>query len=906
MNLPFLSADDLWPVINDQTVILTANVRLPQVLRLWHGEHCRAQGQVVWPALQALPVDAWLQHVLENGLLSGHIAAHQLPGRVLGSLEEAALWETVVDEVEQDPLRDTRSLAKAAQEADAPLAEWQTDVPDALATEEWRHFLRWQQVFLARCQQAGSTTRARWRQSVLGLLPALQGWLPQRAVLSGFAELSPFEVALCEQLLALGVEVVRLNPALADSQRSVVATQDTLAECQAAAQWALQHLQAHPHARLGLVVPDLAQVRDTLSAVLEKTLHPELAFSDQCEPILAYNLSLGLPLAQRPLVQTALELLACLAEPHAIPFQRVGTLLAAPYWGSWTRESHARARLDARLRQANRLDWTLAAWQREAAKVNAPDLQSQLALLQQQSILFKASRLPSQWAAELPALWHGLGWPGTRPLNTHEYQTQQAFEEALQQLNLLDDLLGKISLRQLSNWVSRIAREKVFQPQQKRLAPLQVMGLLEAAGQRFDALWVMGLTDQTLPALPRPNPLIPPDVQRQALMPHASAEREYQWARDILDQLQACAPVVWLSYPRQEGDRDLKPSPLLGAAGTPCTTLPAQAIAEAPPLEWLDDSTGLPPLLSSTSEGAATVSGGTWHLAVQAQCPQAAYVRYRLHGRKLETPSTGLDMRERGNLLHLALRYFWDTHRTQAALLAMSPAEREAAIQAAIEQGWQELLRPTEHDAARSRLQMLEENRLRRLMQQWLAYEASRPPFEVLAVEYRHQVVIDGIQLDTQIDRIDRLLPVDPAGEAALAIIDYKTGKASAGDWAAARLTAPQMPLYALQPGEENGPLAAVAYARISAKEQSFSGVACHEATLPDMTLPGGKGSFNSFENWEALLAHWEAAIRTLIAEIRAADARPVSWVNSDSLQWLDAWPFLRANLWTHPEEDSE
>ena len=40
-------------------------------------------------------------------------------------------------------------------------------------------------------------------------------------------------------------------------------------------------------------------------------------------------------------------------------------------------------------------------------------------------------------------------------------------------------------------------------------APIQIMGLLEATGLRFDHLWIMGLHDEALPAAANPNPFLP-------------------------------------------------------------------------------------------------------------------------------------------------------------------------------------------------------------------------------------------------------------------------------------------------------------------------------------------------------------------------------------------------------------
>ncbi|WP_262357983.1 hypothetical protein, partial [Bordetella pertussis] len=58
-----------------------------------------------------------------------------------------------------------------------------------------------------------------------------------------------------------------------------------------------------------------------------------------------------------------------------------------------------------------------------------------------------------------------------------------------------------------------------FQPQRDPSARLDVLGLLEAEGGAWDGIWVLGLTDDVLPASPKPNPLLPLAVLRQVGAP---------------------------------------------------------------------------------------------------------------------------------------------------------------------------------------------------------------------------------------------------------------------------------------------------------------------------------------------------------------------------------------------------
>ncbi len=63
----------------------------------------------------------------------------------------------------------------------------------------------------------------------------------------------------------------------------------------------------------------------------------------------------------------------------------------------------------------------------------------------------------------------------------------------------LDLTAPPMNLAQVVDWLHRQAANTRFQVEDEG-APVQVMGMLEAAGLRFDHLWIMGLHDEALPA----------------------------------------------------------------------------------------------------------------------------------------------------------------------------------------------------------------------------------------------------------------------------------------------------------------------------------------------------------------------------------------------------------------------
>ena len=149
---------------------------------------------------------------------------------------------------------------------------------------------------------------------------------------------------------------------------------------------------------------------------------------------------------------------------------------------------------------------------------------------------------------------------------------------------------------------------------------------------------------------------------------------------------------------------------------------------------------------------------------------------------------------------------------------------------------------------------------------------------------------IEGIAVELSLDRVDAL----PDGR--LVVLDYKTGSdVSHNSWARARITEPQLPLYAalVLSGER---VAAVCFAKVRTDEQKFIGI----SDGPD-TLPGVKGledarklfAEQDFPDWQSVLDHWQHSIAAIAREIRAGEAA-VRFDNENDLAWCEVKPLLR------------
>jgi probable DNA repair protein len=543
----------------------------------------------------------------------------------------------------------------------------------------------------------------------------------------------------------------------------------------------------------------------------------------------------------------------------------IGALLRSPFLGEAEQELSHRALLDARLRKSREATVSLKRLLMAAASAGMEgEAAYQCRALSERLQQFKVEvdqlpvrQPPSGWAQSFARWLHVLGWPGERALNSEEYQAVLAWRKGVQSFAGLDRVVPSLKRNAAIGKFRRLLAETLFQPESPAV-PVQVMGALEAAGEYFDAVWLLGLHDGVWPSAPRPNPLLPIDLQRHHRLPHASAERELAYARLVTERLLASAPIVIVSYPCREGDSDLRPSPLIATleAIVPAALEPASVESYATQIqltaiwETLVDDYG-PPLKKGTQ-----VEGGTSLLKAQAACPFRAFAEHRLGAKGLEEPSVGLAALDQGILVHTALQFLWERLKDQQTLLISSAEDlQDLAAEAAKEAiAAQMAIRPqtfTEQFTA------IEQERLEQVLLEWLERDKRRSPFTVLHQEKSQSLNLGGIGLITRADRIDQL----ESGERV--IVDYKTGQPDPNHWFGERPEEPQLPLYYLAHKE---PVAAILLAQVRRGEMKYLGIAKEEGIVPDIsafaTVPKGP------EDWETLFTQWQQVLGALAVEV--------------------------------------
>ncbi|MDP2811067.1 MAG: PD-(D/E)XK nuclease family protein [Rhodocyclaceae bacterium] len=895
-----------------EPLVLCATARLAGSLRRAHGELQAARGAVIWQALQSATPAQWLDHLTSAALLRGEIPPASVPGTFLSWPQERSLWEQAIaaDAGAAAELFDREGMALAAMEAASLQRAWRIEVPAALHTEEYRAFLRWRERVGEACRAGGWRTADEvlaWR---IECIERGIGGLPARLGLAGFLAPDPLVSHLLAVLEARGVELFRLDFGRDETAPAVCAESlDAEAECMVAAGWARDCLARDAGARLRIAVADLPARRRLLESALEDALHPAAVGAGWAALERDYAFAAGAQLAAEPLVDVALRLLQVFVHPQRVAQAEFGALLCGPGWSADVEEADARARIEAALRESLPPETSLERLARAVVRsvanaandVQAPRLAAHLGALLEAARSAPRRQLPSAWGKAFGDLLDALGWPGQCALLAAESAACDELREALSGLVALDAILGRVDAGEALRQLQRQCRDHAFDPPRQAAARVEICSLADALAGPVDGLWVMGLNEGAWPPAPRPSPLLPAELQRRAGISAARADSLAAEAQSMQAVWCGSAAEVVLSWAQREGERPLRVSPLL--ANIPRSELSAapavarQSIDDAlleriddAMLERIDDA-----LLERIDDARAPpvsanerIRGGTALLQAQAVCPAWGFYQYRLGAAVLPAPVFGLDARARGSLLHAALEEFW-RGRGLADLTQMDEAGRSAEIRRVVAHALAEFDRRAAEPLP-PRLRQLEDERLQALLAVWLEVEAQRRPFTVIACEERHELDIEGLPVRVVIDRIDEL------ENGRLVVIDYKSGrKVSVDSWADARISEPQLPIYAALafPDRE---VAAVALARVTSDEPGFLGIAEYDGLLPDVkSLDAQRKRYaeDEFPDWSALRRVWAERITEVAREVRDGVAAVV-FADEKALAYCDVRPLLR------------
>lgn len=840
----------------------------------------RQQGAAFVETVAVMPVDQWLAGLWDSSF----------PDRqVLRPVQLLALARQLIESSELFPRQCLNPLAICRQFVDAFQLFHSYQLSDSrehyLFSTEYQAFYRWQQRLQQRLDEQQALASSQLPAALRGLLDenprALD--LPRQLIICEGLELLPAQAAFiqaCRQHTELhGLQgAVKTRPELLLAQ--FAKRRD---ECRAVAAALATRLQASDPAappRLAVVCADPQAYRGTLTEALRQQLYPAsllpLQQQDREQPLCEPWLFEGVEkLLGFPLISAAWDLISLSAKSASL--EQLSRVLRSRFISGWPQWRSERARLDLHWREQLSAQTSLGQALTAAKtfnKLESPelvaDILAPMAQLQAYLQSLPTAQLPSAWVRSFDQLLILLGWPNAELDDAVVVQCRRGFSQAMDVFRAMDRQLGAISHTEAISWLQHILGTKRFSISRNWVSPILIMGIDEALGREFDALFLLGCDDASLPRLSDPSPFLPLSLQQRAGLPGSSPGQQLQSEAATLARLLATAPEVYLSYC---GESDEGVGQQLSSLLLPCAEQfrqwPEPASTSSPCLINGKLKTAEQEQVAAVSESERQrLRGGSGLFKEYALSPFFAFAKYRLGLKEFPQPLEGLDHRLQGIVVHNSLQYFWEKTRDKRGLDSLGEQALAERVLACVEQAFKD----REVAAWRFPLALIEIERQRvaGLVSSWLI-EKEKPRldhFTVLAVEQARRAELLGIKLNLRLDRIDQ---VETADGPKRLVIDYKTGSVDGKSLNSDQLSEPQLPIYALVEGESN-PVDGIMLAQLKVGDLKLHMRSNWANSV--IAKRAGSNDVASREAWQNELQAWSTALTDMAGGILSGDIR--------------------------------
>ena len=265
-----------------------------------------------------------------------------------------------------------------------------------------------------------------------------------------------------------------------------------------------------------------------------------------------------------------------------------------------------------------------------------------------------------QWGRLLKAAWQELGFP--RGLSEAEIEP---WNRLIGLLPELETALGSevLDAGEFLEWLKIGAQRLILPGPGIQTAGVQVLGLLEMRGLDFSRVFCLGMNSGTLPAPPRPLPLLSAGEKRLVL--GGTYQSQHHFAAELFNNLLGAAPHLTLTRPRVADQEETVSTPVYpgewNQADLAVLSVPNPAWLRSPAIQAVFHAPeppgfpGYPDLpLPQPLPGQISLS----QVSTALGCPCRFLLEILLKIRELPEIEAGLDPRERGQLLHEVLARF--------------------------------------------------------------------------------------------------------------------------------------------------------------------------------------------------------------------------------------------------------
>ena len=820
-------------------------------------------------------------HDFINSLFKKHANIY-MPYRILNGIEEKLLWESSIKEYKKSffDLSNIENLSETAIQANRLIDQFnigENTLKSEERSEEHTFFNAWRLIFKKYCSDKNVIT-------FNNLLKITEEHIRNRDIsiehplhFVNFEFIAPIEESFIEACKTqVDIEFFKASQTTPYIESRVFLNEEH--ECMQIVEWCKTQIENNK--KILIVTPQLDQIIDRLTSMLDKTFHPETFTPSLSQEKRIYQFSLNTPLFHLSMVYLNFKLIE-LAARGTSKINELKNILSHSGW-SESKELCRRYRLINYLERKRRgnisiKDLIEMSELIEDLNDEIPYLKTHLNQIYASHHEWRIKRNPSGWIKAFDMYLKNIQSSLLNPKDAFEESIYEVWNKTSETIASLDNLMGEISIQEMLDVLQYYLKKTTHQHQHQGNFKIDILGFHESVYEKYDATWIMNLNEHHWPIPHQYNPFIPIKIQHDR---HISThEKRHLNASKILDKFIHTSPFVTLSYAKKMGEEEIFPSPTLYSFVSSKLLEDTNFKYKKNKLnhdviEYIEDNT------SNKIEVQKTVKSGIKLLEAQSICPAWAFYEFRLGAKQIEDEDEeNLTTRLRGNLFHKTLEEFWTEYKSSSLVSALNEKELSKKIQEITHKNIS--VEKKNYPRILSEFFNIEEMRLISYLEKWIHHELKRGDFEVKETEKNIPIHLGCLNFNIKIDRIDEVNQNN-------IVIDYKSGTTKTlNEWFLNAYGELQMPFYALF--ASNKPIDAIAIGLINAAKPQWIGIGRDKDLLQGIK----DSTATQYQSWDDLIGFWRCRIDDAIKSYESGNAA-VKFTREKDIAYCQVKPILR------------
>jgi len=823
----------------------------------------------------------WALHDFINNLFKKHPNI-KMSYRVLNGIEEKLLWESSIKQYKKSffDLSNIENLSETAMQANRLIDQFnigENTLKSEERSEEHAFFNAWRLLFKKHCNDKNVITFNNLLKISEEHIRNGDISIEHPICFVNFELTTPIEDSFIEACKTqVDIELFKAPQIEPYIESRVFLNEEH--ESMQIVEWCKTQIENNK--KILIVTPQLDQIIDRLTSMLDKTFHPETFTPSLSQEKRIYQFSLNTPLFHLSMVYLNLKLIE-LAARGTSKINELKNILSHSGWSDG-KELCQRYKLINQLERKRRgnlsvKDLIEMSELIEDLNNEIPFLKIHLNHIHTSHHEWRTKRSPSEWIKTFEEYLKNIKSSLLAPKDSFEENIYETWNKTNETISSLDNLMGEVSIQEMLDIFQYYLKKTTHQHKHQGNFKIDILGFHETTYENYDATWIMNLNEHHWPSPHQYNPFIPIKIQHDR---HINThEKRHLNASKILDKFTHTSPFVTLSYAKKMGEEEIFPSPTLHDFVSSKLLEDINFKFKKNEfnhefIEYIEDST------SSYIEVQQTVKSGIKLLEAQSICPAWAFYEFRLGARKIEEEDEeNLTTRLRGNLFHKTLEQFWTENNSASLVSALNEKELSKKIQSIAHKNIS--IEKKKYPRILPEFFNIEEMRLISYLEKWIQHELKRGDFEVKETEKNIPIHLGCLNFNIKIDRIDEVNQKN-------IVIDYKSGATKTlNEWFLNAYGELQMPFYALF--ASNKPIDAIAIGIINSPKPQWIGIGRDRGLLQGIK----DAAAIDYQSWDDLIGFWKYRIDEAVTSYESGNAA-IKFTREKDMAYCQVKPILR------------